>query len=136
MENSILTQIEKFIQPEFVKSLGVSTGESRESIQRAYDVTIPALLVKLDEVDATTMQNVLARAQQTFSTATDFHIQLGVIPEILASLFGTGYDTIKNSVSQYAQISTTTSDSVIKTSMMAILGILHPIGTFLLFKIF
>lgn len=121
MENSFLTQIKKFIQPEFIDALSMNSSDSKEGIQRAFDVTIPSLLMKLHDTDSTLLQSILSKAQGLFTGSSDIHSKLTGVSSIVSSLFGSNYDGIKSNVAKYANISEATSDSVLKTSMVGIL---------------
>lgn len=121
MENSFLTQIKKFIQPEFIDALSMNSSDSKEGIQRAFDVTIPSILMKLHDTDSTLLQSILSKAQGVFNGSSDIHSKLSGVSSIVSSLFGSNYDGIKSNVAKYANISEATSDSVLKTSMVSIL---------------
>lgn len=121
MENSFLTHIKRFIQPEFIEALSLNSSDSKESLQKAYDVTIPSILKKINDSDSSVLQNILSKAQNVFTGSGDMNSRLSSVSNIISELFGSDYGTLKQSVSNYANISSTSTDSVLKTSFIGIL---------------
>lgn len=122
MEQSVLMQIKKFIQPEFIQGLSMNSSDSEERIEKAYQATIPTLWMQLDEKSDYGLREMLEKAQNIFSNdAENMHTKLSLFPSLVQDL-GFDYATLKNRVSNYANISDITSDSVIKTSIWGILN--------------
>ena len=121
MENPFLSQVTNFIQPEFIEALSLNSSDSKENIQKAYNVAIPSLLMKLKDTDSSLLNNLLSNIKSHFTSSSDFQSKLDSVSQLVSSLFGSNYNTLKTSVASYANVSPETSQSVVNSSMLGIL---------------
>lgn len=122
MENSLVNQIKQFISPTFISNLGIGTNETEANISKAFDAAIPALLLKMNNKSDALLGGVFSQIQNVFKDANgDYDFKLDKFGDILDNFLGNDKQQFVSSISNYANISETSTTSVLRTAFLGIL---------------
>lgn len=122
MENSLVNQIKQYISPEFISNLGITSGESEENVNKAVDAAIPALLLKLHHKGDAYLREMFVQVSNVFKNSNeDFDFKLNNFGTILDDFLGNDKQQFVNKISEYSNISETSTNSILKTSFLGIL---------------
>ncbi len=91
MENPLVNQIKQYISPDFISSLAVSTNETEASINNAFDVAIPALLLKMHHKGDAYLRPMFGEIQNVFAdSVNEFEFKLEKTASYLDDFLGIG----------------------------------------------
>ncbi len=122
MENPLVSQIKQYISPAFISSLGVSTNETETSINNAFDVAIPALLLKMYHKGDAYLRAMFGEVQTVFAdSGNEYEFKLDKAGIFLDDFLGTDKQEFIERISAFSNISETSSNSVLKTAFLGII---------------
>lgn len=122
MENPLVTQIKQYISPAFISSLGVSTNETETSINNAFDVAIPALLLKMHEKGDAYLRAMFSEVQNVFAhSGSEYEFKLDKASTFLDDFLATDKQEFVDRIASFSNISETSSHSVLKTAFLGII---------------
>lgn len=121
MENPLVNQIKQYISPTFISSLGLSTNESEEAVNNAFDVAIPALLLKMYHKGDAYLRGMFTEVQNVFSTSDDYDYKFDKTNTLLDGFLGNDKQEFVNQIAGFSNISDTSSQSVLNTAFLGII---------------
>lgn len=122
MENPLVSQIKQYISPAFISSLGVSTNETETSINNAFDVAIPALLLKMHHKGDAYLRAMFGEVQTVFAeSGSEYEFKLDKAGSFLNDFLGTDKQEFVERISAFSNISETSANSVLKTAFLGII---------------
>ncbi|RRA96661.1 OmpA family protein [Paenimyroides viscosum] len=122
MENPLVNQIKQYITPDFISSLAVSTNETEASINNAFDVAIPALLLKMHHKGDAYLRPMFSEIQNVFANSVnEFEFKLEKTASYLDDFLGTDKQEFVERISAFSNISQTSAHSVLKTAFLGII---------------
>ena len=125
MENNLINQIKEYVTPDFISSLGVTTNESEHNINKALDVSIPALLMGLFTKEEDALQGILAKVKSLFTgEGNDFSSQINGISSVADAILGEHKNTTVSAIAEHAGISETSANAALQTGALGIFGYL------------
>ncbi len=125
MENNLINQIKEYVTPDFISSLGVTTNESEHNINKALDVSIPALLMGLFTKEEGTLQGILTKVRSLFTgESMDFSSQINGISSVADVLLGEHKNATISAIAEHAGINETSANAVMQTGALGIFGYL------------
>lgn len=129
MEKNLVTLIKEYITPEYITSLGDETKESEHSLNKAFDVSIPALLMGIFGKDTHQLSQLLQHVRSFFDSeeSDDTSKIIGMSAATQMILGAHQGDTIR-AVSEHSGISTSSAQTVLQTAALSIFGYLQNIA--------
>ncbi len=122
MENPLVNQIKQYITPDFISSLAVSTNETEASINNAFDVAIPALLLKMHHKGDAYLRPMFSEIQNVFTNSVnEFEFKLEKTASYLDDFLGTDKQEFVERISSFSNISQTSAQTVLKTAFLGII---------------
>ena len=122
MENPLVNQIKQYITPDFISSLAASTNETEASINNAFDVAIPALLLKMHHKGDAYLRPMFSEIQNVFANSVnEFEFKLEKTASYLDDFLGTDKQEFVERISAFSNISQTSAHSVLKTAFLGII---------------
>ncbi len=122
MENPLVNQIKQYITPDFISSLAASTNETEASINNAFDVAIPALLLKMHHKGDAYLRPMFSEIQNVFTNSVnEFEFKLEKTASYLDDFLGTDKQEFVERISSFSNISQTSAQTVLKTAFLGII---------------
>lgn len=122
MENPLVNQIKQYITPDFISSLAVSTNETEAAISNAFDVAIPALLLKMHHKGDAYLRPMFSEIQNVFANAVnEFEFKLEKTASYLDDFLGTDKQEFVERISAFSNISQPSAETVLKTAFLGII---------------
>src|SRR5690554_6936886 len=122
MENYLVNEIKKYISPALIKSLGVTANETKASIENAFDVAIPSLLIKVKLKGDAYLRGMFSEVKNIFATGQDdFIFKIDKTESVLNGLLGDQRNRFVTEVSLATNITQTSSLTILKTSFIGII---------------
>ena len=122
MENSLVNQIKQYISPTFISGLSGSANESETSMNDAFDVAIPTLLLKMYHKGDAYLRSMFSEVQGVFTSGTDdYDFKFDRVGSILDGFLGNDKQEFVDRISGFSNISNTSSESVLKTAFLGII---------------
>jgi len=122
MENPLVNQIKQYITPDFISSLAASTNETEASINNAFDVAIPALLLKMHHKGDAYLRPMFSEIQNVFTNSVnEFEFKLEKTASYLDDFLGTDKQEFVERISSFSNISQTSAHTVLKTAFLGII---------------
>lgn len=122
MENPLVNQIKQYISPDFISSLAVSTNETEESINNAFDVAIPALLLKMHHKGDAYLRPMFGEIQNVFAdSVNEFEFKLEKTASYLDDFLGADTQEFVERISSFSNISQASAHTVLKTAFLGII---------------
>ncbi|SFN09829.1 OmpA family protein [Paenimyroides ummariense] len=122
MENPLVNQIKQYISPDFISSLAVSTNETEASINNAFDVAIPALLLKMHHKGDAYLRPMFSEIQNVFAdSVNEFEFKLEKTASYLDDFLGADKQEFVERISAFSNISQTSAHTVLKTAFLGII---------------
>lgn len=130
MENSLVNQIKNYISPTFISSLGVSANETETSINNAFDVAIPALLLKMHDKGDAYLRPMFGEIQTLFSdSGSEYEYKLDKAGTLLDNFLASDKQVFIDKISSSSNISQTSAYSVLQTAFLGIIDYFKGLGT-------
>lgn len=122
MENSLVNQIKGYISPELITGLASSTNEPEANMDKAFDLAIPALLLKIYHKGDAYLRSMFSEVRSVFSNAgDDFDYKLHHFGVIMDDFLGSDKQQLQDEVSKHAAVSQVSSETVLRTSFLGIM---------------
>jgi len=122
MENSLVNQIKEYISPELIAGLASSTNEPEANMHKAFDVAIPALLLKIYHKGDAYLRSMFSEVRAVFRNAgEDFDYKLHHFGIIMDDFLGSDKELLQDDVSKHAAVSQVSSETVLRTSFLGIM---------------
>lgn len=122
MENSLVNQIKEYISPELIAGLASSTNESEVGMNKAFDLAIPALLLKIYHKGDAYLRSMFSEVRSVFRNAgDDFDYKLHHFGVIMDDFLGNDKQQLQDEVSKHAAVSQVSSETVLRTSFLGIM---------------
>jgi len=122
MENSLVNQIKQDISPDLIAGLASSTNESEAKMDKAFDLAIPALLLKIHHKDDAYLRSMFSEVRGVFrNSGEDFDYKLHHFGVIMDDFLGSDKQQLQDDISQQADISQVSSETVLRTSFLGIM---------------
>lgn len=122
MENPLVNQIKQYISPDFISSLAVSTNETEAAINNAFDVAIPALLLKMHHKGDAYLRPMFGEIQNVFAdSVNEFEFKLEKTASYLDDFLGADKQEFVERISSFSNISQTSAHTVLKTAFLGII---------------
>ncbi|UUV21864.1 hypothetical protein [Paenimyroides aestuarii] len=122
MENPLVTQVKQYISPTFISSLAISTNENETAMHNAFDVAIPALLLKMHYKGDAYLRAMFTEVQQIFNNAAnDYSFKFDKSETVLQDFLGTDKHDFADKISSFSNISDESAHAVLKTAFVGII---------------
>lgn len=122
MENSIINAVKNYISSDVINSLGVTTNENSDNINKAFDASIPAILLGLSKQSDSGLNGILSKVKELFSStgSLDVESKISGFSTVIGSIFGDDKSGVFDAISSYSGISKSSANSVMNTSALGI----------------
>lgn len=121
MENFLIKEIKRFISPTLISSLGVSANETESSINNAFDLAIPALLLKMKDKGTAYVSELFTQVETMLANQdAEIDFKINKASDMLDGLLGSDKSTVVNSIAQTSNVSQTSALTVLNTAFLSI----------------
>lgn len=126
MEKNLITLIKSYITPEYISSLSTTTNESEHALNKAFDVSIPALLMGMFGKDNQQLEQLLQHVKSMFhAEQRDFSTQVNGMSSVTDQILGAHRSDTVAAVAEHSGISTGSAQTVLQTSALGVFGYLQ-----------
>lgn len=122
MENSLISQIQKYITPELLAKLSAQTGESESAISKGFGISIPTILGGLlGKSQQGGLGSILSSVTDLIGgTTSDAVSHESSMVDVVKNLFGGNWSTIISAIASYAGLNSSSVNSLFGASAFGI----------------